>query len=210
MRIAVINETSAAGKNADIVRALEGRGHEIVNCGMKEPGVAPELSYVNTSFLSALLLHLGRVDFVVGGCGTGQGYLNAVLQYPGVVCGHLLTDLDAWLFSRINDGNCVSLALNQGYGWAGDVNLRLLFDQLFSPERGAGYPAQRAAPQKASRALLARVSTATHKPFAAIVDALPDEVVRPALGFPGIAALVDAGGIPDEALFRALERRMEA
>jgi len=210
MRIAVINETSAAGKNADIVRALEGRGHEIVNCGMKEPGVAPELSYVHTSFLSALLLNLGRVDFVVGGCGTGQGYLNAVLQYPGVVCGHLLSDLDAWLFSRINDGNCVSLALNQGYGWAGDVNLRLLFDQLFSPERGAGYPAQRAAPQKASRALLARVSEATHRPFAAIVDALPDEVVRPALAFPGISALIDAGDSACEALVRALQKRMDA
>jgi hypothetical protein len=31
------------------------------------------------------------VDFVVGGCGTGLGYLNAVMQYPGVVCGHLLS-----------------------------------------------------------------------------------------------------------------------
>lgn len=210
MRIAVINETSAAGKNADIIRALEGRGHDIVNCGMKEPGVAPELSYVHTSFLSALLLWLGRVDFVVGGCGTGQGYLNAVLQYPGVVCGHLLGDLDAWLFSRINDGNCVSLALNQGYGWAGDVNLRLLFDQLFSQERGAGYPAQRATPQKASRALLAQVSAATHRPFAAIVDALPDEVVRPALAFPGIGALVDPGNVPDGALAHALKKRMIA
>ncbi len=75
--------------------------------------------------MSALLLNLKAVDFVVGGCGTGLGYLNAVMQYPGVFCGHLLTPLDAFLFARINAGNCVSLALNQGYGWAGDVNLRM-------------------------------------------------------------------------------------
>ncbi|MBU0927170.1 MAG: RpiB/LacA/LacB family sugar-phosphate isomerase [Spirochaetes bacterium] len=208
MRIAIINETSAAARNADIVRALEGRGHELVNCGMKEPGATPELSYMHTSFLSALLLELGRVDYVVGGCGTGQGYLNAVLQYPGVVCGHLLSPLDAWLFSRINGGNCVSLALNQGYGWAGDVNLSLLFDQLFSGERGSGYPPHRAEPQRASRELLSRVSAATHLPFPGIMEALPDEVVGPALSYPGIARLVDADGVGDADLRRALEARL--
>jgi len=31
MKIAVINETSAADKNADILAALEGRGHEIIS-----------------------------------------------------------------------------------------------------------------------------------------------------------------------------------
>ena len=30
MKIAVINETSAADRNADIMAALEGRGHEIL------------------------------------------------------------------------------------------------------------------------------------------------------------------------------------
>src|SRR5208337_4343486 len=116
MRIAVINETSAADRNADILHALEGRGHEIVNCGMRKGGEEPELSYIHTGLIAALVLAMGKVDFVVGGCGTGQGFLNAVLAYPGVSCGHILTPLDAWLFARINDGNCVSLALNQGYG----------------------------------------------------------------------------------------------
>jgi ribose 5-phosphate isomerase RpiB len=36
MRIAVINETSAADRNADILAALEGRGHEIINAGMRK------------------------------------------------------------------------------------------------------------------------------------------------------------------------------
>jgi len=116
MRIAVINETSAANRNADILAALHGRGHEIVNAGMKESGAQPELTYIHTGLMAALLLNLKRVDFVVGGCGTGQGFLNSVMQYPGVVCGHVLNGLDAWLFAQINGGNCISLALNQGYG----------------------------------------------------------------------------------------------
>ena len=36
MRIAVINETSAADRNADILAALEGRGHEVINAGMRK------------------------------------------------------------------------------------------------------------------------------------------------------------------------------
>ena len=33
MKIAVINEISAADKNADILKALDGRGHEVLNLG---------------------------------------------------------------------------------------------------------------------------------------------------------------------------------
>ena len=140
MKIAVINEISAADKNADILKALAGRGHEIFNLGNTSGSSTPGLLYIHTGLMSALLLDLKLVDFVIGGCGTGQGYLNAVMQYPGVVCGHILTPLDAFLFARINAGNCISLALNQGYGWAGDVNLSLIFDALFTPELGSGYP----------------------------------------------------------------------
>jgi ribose 5-phosphate isomerase RpiB len=183
MRIAVINEISAADKNADIIKALAGRGHEVLNLGNTSSSDSPGLLYIHTGLMSALLLNLNAVDFVVGGCGTGLGYLNAVMQYPGVFCGHLLNPLDAFLFARINAGNCVSLALNQGYGWAGDVNLRLIFDNLFTPEAGSGYPPHRAEPQRESRELLAQVSHTTHRPLAEILLSLPDEVVRPALTF---------------------------
>jgi ribose 5-phosphate isomerase RpiB len=143
MKIALINETSAADRNADIMAALEGRGHEVINAGMKKNGEKPELQYIHTGFIAAVLLNLKRVDMVVGGCGTGQGFMNSVMQYPGVFCGHILTPLDAWLFGQINDGNCISLMLNQGYGWASNINLRFIFDSYFEPQRGAGYPAQR-------------------------------------------------------------------
>jgi ribose 5-phosphate isomerase RpiB len=191
MRIAVINEISAADKNADILKALEGRGHEILNLGNTTGSDSPGLLYIHTGLMSALLLNLRAVDFVVGGCGTGLGYLNAVMQYPGVFCGHLLNPLDAFLFARINAGNCVSLALNQGYGWAGDVNLRLIFDHLFTPEAGSGYPPHRAEPQREARELLEQISQVAHRPLAEILLPLPDEVVRPALTFPAFRPVLE-------------------
>lgn len=184
MKIAVINEISAADKNTDILRALEGRSHTVLNLGNTRSSDSPSLLYIHTGLMSALLLHLKAVDFVIGGCGTGLGYLNSVMQYPGVFCGHLLTPLDAFLFARINAGNCVALALNQGYGWAGEVNLRLIFDALFTPEIGSGYPTARAEPQRQGRHFLQQVSQATHRPMSEILSALPEEVLRPALSFP--------------------------
>jgi len=210
MKIAIINEISAADRNADIARALDDRGHEIVNCGMRKSGESPELSYMHTGFLAGLLLQLGRVDFVVGGCGTGQGFMISALQYPGVFCGHLLSPLDAWLFTRINGGNCVSLALNQGYGWASDVNLRLMFDALFTDARGTGYPEHRREPQRQSRASLLNVSRCTHRSMSEIVAALPDEVVLPALLYPGIRELIFVTAIPDRELSQAIEARYSA
>jgi ribose 5-phosphate isomerase RpiB len=183
MKIAVINETSAADRNADILRALDERGFEVLNLGNTSSQETPGLLYIHTGLMSALLLELKAVDFIVGGCGTGLGFMNSVLQYPGVVCGHLLSPLDAFLFARINAGNCVSLALNQGYGWAGDVNLRLIFDALFTPETGSGYPPHRAEPQKQGRELLNCVSQVTHRSMAEILADLPADVVRAALNF---------------------------
>ena len=208
MKIAVINETSAADKNADILAALEGRGHEIINAGMTKNGAKPELLYTHTGLMSAILLNLQRVDFVVGGCGTGLGYLNAVMQYPGVFCGHILNDLDAWLFMQINAGNCISLALNQGYGWAGDVNLKFIFDRIFSVERGCGYPAHRKEPQKAARLKLAEISALTHRPLAEIIAILPDDMVLPALEYPGMRALIAVDSIAEPALKQAFQKRM--
>ncbi len=208
MRIAVINETSAADRNADIMAALEGRGHTIINAGMVKNGAKPELTYIHTGLMSAILLNLGRVDFVVGGCGTGQGFLNSAMQYPGVFCGHIVNSLDAWLFAQINGGNCISLALNQGYGWAADVNLRFIFDRLFSVESGAGYPAHRKESQQQSRQLLADISRMAHQPLAGIVAALPDSVLRPVLEYPGFRELLDVPAIQDGELRSAFQQRM--
>lgn len=206
MKIAVINEISAADKNADILKALEGRGHEIYNLGNTSSSNVPGLLYIHTGLMSALLLHLKAVDFVIGGCGTGQGYLNAVMQYPGVVCGHLLTPLDAFLFARINAGNCVSLALNQGYGWAGDVNLSLIFDALFTPETGSGYPPHRAEPQRQGRELLSQVSGAAHRPMEEILQSLPPEIVKTALTYPAYHAFLEQTSWVDDGVRSIFEQ----
>jgi ribose 5-phosphate isomerase RpiB len=207
MKIAIINEISAANRNADILKALEGRGHELLNLGNRQGSDSPALLYIHTGLMSALLLHLKAVDFVVGGCGTGLGFLNSVMQYPGVFCGHLLTPLDAFLFARINAGNCVSLALNQGYGWAGEVNLHLMFDELFTPETGSGYPPQRAEPQRQGRAMLQQVSAATHRPMAEILPALPEEVLRPALTFPAFRPVLE-GALIDHADIKKIVKQI--
>jgi len=155
-----------------------------------------------------LLLHLNRVDFVVGGCGTGQGFLNAVMQYPGVCCGHILNPLDAWLFMQINSGNCISLALNQGYGWAGDVNLAFIFDRLFSVESGCGYPPHRQVSQCQSREILQKVGEIAHKSMCDIILSLPDSVLEPAVTFPGVLEFLNLGEIEDDLSTRVLIQRL--
>ena len=185
MRLAVINEVSARAKNADILSALAEHAELTVsNAGMSANGDEPELTYLQTGLMAALLLNLGACDFVVGGCGTGQGFLNSVLQYPNVVCGLLTEPLDAWLFSQINAGNCVSLALNKGYGWAGELNLKLLFRELFRDPPGAGYPSARSESQAQSRNRLNEISRAAHVDMPDILKRLDPAVVRPLKQYP--------------------------
>ncbi len=204
MKIAVLNETSAGDRNPNVIAALEGRGHEIINAGMRKNGTDSDLTYIHTGFLAALLLNAGRVDFVVGGCGTGQGFLNSVMQYPNVFCGLIASPVEAWLFGQINGGNCVSLPMLYGYGWAGDVNFRFIFDRLFEVEFGIGYPAHRQESQRASRATLLDISRASHKSFADLVPLLPGTIVKTALGFPGIKEILDPGTIADAKLRTAI------
>jgi ribose 5-phosphate isomerase RpiB len=209
MKIAIINETSAADKNKDILAALDGRGHTIINAGMTKTGAQPELTYINTGLLAAMLLNLKKVDLVVGGCGTGQGFLNSAMQYPNVFCGLIQNPLDIWLFGQINGGNCISLALNFGYGWAGDINLKFIFDRLFSlDEFGKGYPLHRQQSQQQSRKTLQNISVTTHKSFAQIIAELEDAVIKPVLAYPGVADLLDIDSISDSNLKTALQKRI--
>ena len=207
MRIAVISETSAGDRNQDILAALQGCGHEVINAGMNKSGAKPELSYIHTGLMSAILLNAGVVDFVVGGCGTGQGFLNSVMQYPGISCGLIISPLDAWLFTQINGGNCVSLALNQGYGWAGEINLRFIFEKIFSVERGAGYPEHRREAQRMSRLLLNKINQVTHREMSEIIDQIPEEVILPVITYPGFIDLLESSSIMDKNILNALQRR---
>ena len=207
MRIAVINEVSAAVRNADIMAALEGRGHEIINAGMQEGITEPELQYIQTSLMAALLLNIKRVDLVVAGCGTGQGFINGVMQYPGVCCGLISDPLDAWLFAQINNGNCISLALHKGYGWAAGENLKFVFDHFFDAPAGGGYPVARKEPQALSREKLKSIGAITHKPFAEILLDMPEEIIKTVREFPGFAQTVSEAEIGDGELSKAVKSR---
>ena len=192
MRIAVITEGSTKHRNADILRALSHfPEHEVFNLGMQNREGEPELSYLETGTMSALLLNLKAVDMVIGGCGTGQGYMNAVLQFPGVACGLLLDPVDAWLFAQVNAGNCISLALNKGYGGVGaDINLRYLLERLFQDPFGEGYPAHRKSIQQAARQKLAALSLTAHRSCVEILAGMDRQVLRQVLTFPGFREAV--------------------
>ena len=179
MKIAVINEVSACQRNIDIIAALNAvTDAEVLNIGMKESTEEPQLTYIHTSYMAALLLNAGACDMVIGGCGTGQGFLNAVLQFPAVTCGLVSDPLDAWLFSQINGGNCVSLPLNKGYGWAANINLKYVFEKLFADPSGAGYPPARAESQAQSRKTRERISAVTHKDMLTILEESDKEILR--------------------------------
>lgn len=197
MKIAVISETSTADKNCHIISALNDRDHEIINLGMKEKGSAPELDYIQAGILAGLVLNLKRADYVVGGCSTGQGFLNVALQFR--------SPLDAWLFSQINGGNCISLTLNQDYGWGGDVNLGFIFDRLFGVEWGAGYPAHRKEFQKKGRETVENLSKAIHPPLIQILRSMPNDLLVPILNFPGVKQMLDIPSIPDNEVKKFFE-----
>lgn len=205
MRIAVINEVSCADSNADIMSALGSLEHEIVNVGMKSADQDYQLTYIHTGFLGALLLNLKVVDFVIGGCGTGIGFMNSIMQYPNILCGHITNVLDAWLFTKINNGNAISLALKQGYGWAGDVNLKFIFENIFNTTWGEGYPVHRRKSQEESRDILKRISQASHMLFHDIIGALPRDVVEHAVNYPGIVDLIRDESVEDRSIRAAIE-----
>jgi hypothetical protein len=122
-------------------------------------------------------------------------------------CGLIVDPTDAWLFAQINGGNCISLALNKGYGWAGDANLRFIFEKLFSVEFGSGYPEHRKEPQRAARISLAALSTTSHKTMEEIVETMDGAIVEAAISFPGVWDLLQSADEGKASLKRALARR---
>ena len=187
MKIAVITEGSTKHHNADVMKALEGMGHEVVNLGMKNVDGEPDLTYMETGLMTAIALNLKAVDFVVGGCGTGQGYMNAVLQYPGVFCGLIMDPVEAFLYSQVNAGNCISLQLNKGYGGiGGDLNVKYILEKLFNDTYGQGYPAARKAVQVDARKRLETLSQQSHRTMTEILKTIDPQLIRRTLDFPGV------------------------
>lgn len=208
MKIAVVNEASQKLKNKFVVAAIESKGYEVINAGMTGAEGEPVLGYMETGLIAALLLNAGTVDYVVAGCGTGQGFLNSVMQYPNVFCGLINDPLDAWLFRQINGGNCLSLSLAKGHGWASEQNLVWIIEKFFEAPDGGGYPEERKIPQAELRVKLGELSDAVKRPMTEIIGLIPEDVLRGATEFPGVMDFIKEGPKGDE-LISAINERLQ-
>jgi ribose 5-phosphate isomerase RpiB len=185
MRIALINENSQAAKNGVIYNALkkvaDAHGFEVVNYGMYTAEDEAQLTYVQNGILAAVLLNSGAVDYVVTGCGTGEGAMLALNSFPGVICGHVEDALDAYTFAQINDGNAIAIPFAKGFGWGGDLNLEYIFEKLFCEPSGQGYPRERAVPEQRNKKILDQVKTVTYRKLTDILRELDRDLVKGAL-----------------------------
>ena len=175
MRIALMNENSQAAKNpmilASLKKVVEPMGHEVVNFGMYTAEDACQLTYVKIGLLACILLETKAVDYVVTGCGTGEGAMLACNSFPGVLCGHLCDPSDGYMFAHINDGNCVALPFAKDFGWGAELKLEMIFQQLFGFGHGQGYPKERVIPEQRNKKILDEVKKVTHRK---LIDILHD------------------------------------
>lgn len=185
MRIALINENSQNAKNdileASLKKVVEPLGHTVYNYGMYNKEDAKPLTYVQNGILAATLLNGGAVDFVVTGCGTGEGAMLALNSFAGVICGHVEDPLDAYTFAQINDGNAIAFPFAKGFGWGGDLNFEYTIEKLFSEKFGQGYPRDRVVPEQRNKKILDVVRQTSLRPFIEVIGELDRELVLGAL-----------------------------
>lgn len=185
MRIALINENSQAAKNSTILTALkkvvEPMGHTVDNYGMYMTDDAAQLTYVQCGILGAILLNSGAADYVITGCGTGEGAMLAMNSFPGVICGHVEDPVDAYTFAHVNDGNAVAMPFAKGFGWGGELNLEYCFEKLFGFGHGQGYPPERRDPEMRNKGILDEVRAKTLRPLLEILPELDPNLVKGAV-----------------------------
>ncbi len=167
MKIALMMENSQASKNAVVLNELEQvartQEYSVFNVGMSDEH-DHHLTYIHLGIMASILINSKAVDFIVTGCGTGQGAMMSLNIHPGIVCGYCLDPSDAFLFNQINNGNALSLAFAKGYGWGAELNVRYIFEKAFTTgERGQGYPLERAEPQQRNASILNDVKSAVVK-----------------------------------------------
>ena len=174
MKIALINDNSQSSKNVLIYKALKSvcdkYNYEVINIGMKDENDKP-ITYVEEGLMAAILLNSGAADFVVTGCGTGEGAMLALNSFPNVYCGLITDPTSAYLFSQINGGNAVSLAYAYNFGWGSEITLENIFNELFREPIGGGYHKERAVSERNNREILKKVKNVTTRP---LLDSLKD------------------------------------
>ncbi len=185
MRIALINENSQAAKNELILTQLknvvEPMGHTVDNYGMYTAEDAAQLTYVQIGILGAILINSGAADYVITGCGTGEGAMLAMNSFPNVLCGHVEDPVDAYTFAHVNDGNAVALPFAKGFGWGGELNLTYIFEKLFGFGHGQGYPKERVVPEQRNKKILDGVRAQTIRPLTECLDRIDQELLKGAI-----------------------------
>ncbi|MCR4944541.1 MAG: RpiB/LacA/LacB family sugar-phosphate isomerase [Clostridium sp.] len=188
MKIALINENSQAAKNSLICdtlkKVVEPKGHEVFNYGMYSAEDDASLTYVQNGILAAILLNSGAADYVVTGCGTGEGAMLALNSFPGVLCGHIVDPSDAYMFAQINDGNAVAIPFAKGFGWGAELNLEYMFEKLFSGKSGQGYPKERVVPEQRNKKILDEVKKITHNDMITILNNIDQDLLKGAIAGP--------------------------
>ncbi len=173
MKIALINENSQASKNKMIFEILDKTAkkykHTAINFGMFDENDPQNLTYVKAGLMAAILLNTKAVDFVVTGCGTGEGAMLALNSFPNVLCGHIVDASDAFMFRQINDGNSVAIPFAKGFGWGAELALADIFEKLLSCDGGNGYPKERVIPEQANKKILDEVKKVTHNDMLSIL-----------------------------------------
>ncbi|MBX2857707.1 MAG: RpiB/LacA/LacB family sugar-phosphate isomerase [Cellvibrionaceae bacterium] len=184
MKIALMNEFSQASKNGVILQQLETvageLGHNVFNVGMSDDN-DHRLTYIHLGIIASLLLNSKAVDFVVSGCGTGQGALMSLNAYPGVVCGYCIDPADAFLFAQINNGNALAIPFAKGFGWGAELNIRYMFEKAFTGEKGQGYPPERKQSQVQNAGILNSIKEAICKNYLDALQAVDQELVKTAV-----------------------------
>lgn len=184
MKIALMNEFSQASKNATVLQQLKDvaaeQNHSVYNVGMSDDN-DHSLTYIHLGIMASLLLNSKAVDFVVSGCGTGQGALMSLNAHPGVACGYCIDPSDAFLFAQINNGNALALPFAKGFGWGAELNIRYIFEKAFGGVRGQGYPAERKESQVRNAGILSSIKAATAKDYLDGLRAIDPELVKTAV-----------------------------
>lgn len=209
MNIALVMEWSTCARNEIVNEVLtkvaEANGHKVVNYGQYNMEDNRQ-TYNQNAVFSAVLLASGAADFVVTGCGTGEGAMLAANAMPGVQCGLVIDPADSYLYTQINGGNCMSLPFAKGWGWAAEVNLEYIFEKLFVQEPGGGYPPSAAASEQRNAALLTKLKEVSHTGIEDILASEDPDIHEMVVNaFAGSRMELFRENCKDEAILKAVE-----
>lgn len=181
MKIAVIQASSQKDKNSllynSLLKFIKNKGHEVINFGVFEDETM-KYSYVEIAMLISILLESKAVDFVVTGCSSGQGMMLACNSLPSILCGYIENPSDAYLFGRINNGNAISIPLGLNFGWAAEINLKCILENLFDEPFGIGYPEKDSERKQKDTNLLKNINAITKRELKEIIPEIEVDFIK--------------------------------